>query len=392
MRNYALPLFSLVLLASCSNEESMGLEPSTNSQIMTKAQVLTAPLDKQIAYKRHHLKVLAQWVASERAAINVDASESFQKNQVAEQTFYLENLVNEIGVTQKSSKLFTKESVVSALDAFKNMDGETYLPVITVHESGILGQKSGSSNEETLIVIEDNDLDGETYAAYLMGEDDGLEEYLGDLDNPTVAGLPLLVIELDPCGANTVVASDINGASPCVSNTLGGGGGFGGGSSFQSLVIDKMTIRDRKEGAPFRSEIRMKAYKISDLRPNLYYDCAENVFSSVNCYSSNGNEIVQLKRKWQNDERTYNFEIERNNNFSNDILVYLIFEADSFPAIVDVDYRGLPNNSDIGIPYRSYQSPYDMQVLSQNSNYNLPLVFGHVTDFNTIKYNLASRW
>lgn len=393
MRNYALPLLSLVLLASCSNEESTGLENQAGiPQIMSKAQIVNAPIEKQIEYKRHHLKVLAQWAASERAAINEDASESFQKNQVAEQTFYLENLVNQVGLTEKSSSLSTKDDLILALDAFKDLDGETYLPIITVHESGMIGQKSGSSNEETLIVIEDNDIDGETYAAYLIGEDDGLEEYLGDLDDPAVDGLPLLVIELDICGTNSIVAApDVNGTSPCSGDTFSGDIVGGGGSSIYRLVVNKMIVRDLKEGWPFRSEIGIKAYKISSLSPGVLYECGENVHISDNCLESNGTRIVQLKREWKDDERTYNFEIERNNMFTNDILVYTIFEQDSFPFLTKFAVMDLPSGSRVSIPYRSWQSDYDRQVLSQNSNFGLPLVFGHVTDNSEIKYNLASR-
>lgn len=399
MRNYALPLLSLVLLASCSNEESTGLENQARTpQILSKAQVINAPLEKQIEYKRHHLKVLAQWAANERAAINIGASESFQKNQVAEQTFYLENLFNQVGLTKNSSRLTSKENLEQALDAFKDLDGETYLPVITIHDSGLIGQKSGASSEETLIIVEDNDLDGESYAAYLTGEGgDDLEEYMGNYDDPAVAGLPLLVIELNPCGINAIVDSqDINGTSPCGGDTYGGGlgGGFGSGNGtfIQRLVLNKMTVKDLKEIAPFRPEIGIKAYRIPRLFPNVsYYECGEFVSSSDNCYVSAGREITNLKRRYQNDERTYNYEIERNNSFTNDILVYVLFEKDTFPAEEKTIIQNMPNNTLNEIKIRSFNNIYDKQVLSQNPAYNLPLVYGHQTDNNVIKYNLSSR-
>lgn len=150
-----------------------------------------------------------------------------------------------------------------------------------------------------------------------------------------------------------------------------------------------MKIKDLKEGWPSRSEIAFKGYKIN-LNPDYGYDCGEYIYSSVNCYNYSGKRITRLKRKHKNDTRNYDWDIEKGENFANAILVYVIFEEDSFPAPVKTASILLPSSSSTNIGFRSWNSKYDQQALSNNNSYNLSSPNNFSRNNSSIEYNLKS--
>ncbi|MGC6525018.1 MAG: hypothetical protein ACON30_01920 [Flavobacteriaceae bacterium] len=82
------------------------------------------------------------------------------------------------------------------------------------------------------------------------------------------------------------------------SSYCGEGTGGTGGNSNGNLQLNKMTIKDLKEGWPGRPEIHFKGYKFS-APPSNDWDCGEYMYASVNCYNYEGRRIARIKRKWK---------------------------------------------------------------------------------------------
>lgn len=216
---------------------------------------------------------------------------------------------------------------------------------------------------------------------------------MGDFNENAIGDIPLLIFELDPCGSNTIAPAYFD--SPCNTDPFGGDlNDPGSGGFVQILQINKMKIKDLKELWPGRSEVEFKGYKlaVNNITPNITIDCGDAIFSSTNCYTYSGKRISQVKRRHQGDTRTINWKIASNEGFYSDVLVYVIFESDNFPAPKQSAYQDLPNGATSLIVYRSYESDYDKQVLSQNSTLGCPYVYGFSNDNRRIEYNLRSAF
>jgi len=151
-----------------------------------------------------------------------------------------------------------------------------------------------------------------------------------------------------------------------------------------------MKIKDLKESWPFRSEISIKVFKLENISSNQTYECGLSVKASVNCYTDTGNRILTLKRKWKNDNRTYNWRIETSDINSNDVVFYVLFEADVFPAPTKEEYVSIGNGSSSRITYRSWQNIYDKEAVSLNYNntYGNPYAYSFSENNSVIQYNL----
>lgn len=298
--------------------------------------------------------------------------------------FILLNNLYEESRRSKSSNMSDDEieELEQSLDAFKNLNGESWYPILSVvNEPNELAKSADSTSTKTIIAVEDNDVNGETYTAYELGENDELVIYDEELTPETTSNDFMIALELGGCSdvPEIVDTYDCGGAQ---------GSAFDPPSGYTQLQLDEMKIKDLKEGFPFRSEISFKGYKITNLSPGTNYDCGEYISSSVNCYNSTGKEITKLKRSQKNDNKEYNFEIDKQNTYNNgEILVYIIFEAD-FPAPQHTAPIPLPNNSLTGIKYTSWQSQYHKVALSNSPIYNLPMINNYSHADNEIEYNL----
>jgi hypothetical protein len=113
--------------------------------------------------------------------------------------------------------------------------------------------------------------------------------------------------------------------------------------------------------------------------------------SSTNCQDYSGRTVKELKRSYEDDDRTYNWKIESSSDLNQEIIYYVVFEYDGFPAGETEEIFPLPlNGASTSFKYRSWNSIYDSAILSQNSQYNLPLIYGFSADNSAIKYNLSS--
>jgi len=342
------------------------------SVILEKEQILDATLEQQILYKRHHMKVLANWVNDH--GVDLIKNESKNKNEIL-----ISDLVNR-AISQKNYNLDNEDynEVHTALNAFVNIGENSWHPVIRIVNDNF-DQKN--SDKQTILSVEDADLNGEKFTHYLLGEnDDDLVEADFPVTPESTQDHSLMVCEIVTIG---------DGGNGGGSGTGGGYGGATGTGGYVKLEIDNMKIKDLKEGWPGRSEITFRGYKRSSITPNTDYLCGQSIYASVNCQNTNGKRITRLKRRHKNDNRSYDWDVERNNDFSNDILYYVIYEED-FPAPYRTSYYNLPNGANASIPYYSWQSKYHKQILTNNNNYNYPSPNDFSVNNSDIKYNLNS--
>lgn len=239
------------------------------------------------------MRLLASWVAKNKDEIkNLMNAYKAKSKDNSSQTFKIEDLFNETSKKFgfKSNKAASK--VQESLDAFKNLGSQSWAPTIFLESDNSNKLNKSSDDNLTFIAVEDETLDGESMTAYQIVESEGDDEVLQPVDETLtlefVGNNDLLVMEL-------VLIDDFD------ENSGGGSTGGGSSSSTKSLLLNKMKIKDLKEGWPFRSEISIKAYKLENISQNQTYECGLGVAASVNCYTDTGNRIVTLKRKWEND-------------------------------------------------------------------------------------------
>jgi hypothetical protein len=284
------------------------------------------------------------------------------------------------------NNLVENAAIRTALDAFKQIDGETWYPTVRLVKSD-----NTSSTPQLIAAVEDHDGEQEIAKGYTYDdENDQLIDLNYEITETSIDSDLILAIVLDPCSFNTIAPPSImeTECPDLLSGFLPGGAGNNG----ISLVINKMAIRDLKEPSPFRPKISFKGYKIDNPQQNIYYECGENMLASSNCNEYSGKEITTLKRKHEGDTRTYNWRIERSSDLSQEIVYYVIFEYDSFPAEKQESVWSLPvNNSTTSFKFRSWNSTYDKGILSQSSLYSYPSIYGYSVDNTIIKYNLSSN-
>ena len=384
MKKVFLLTISLIFisLSSCSNDEANEVRTEKlNISEFSKEQIIDASVGVQLDYKRFHMKILASWVGKQNEEIISIMSNQKKLSKDDQQVFAIENLVKEVtkkqGTLSKSDEDYNQ--LLESLNAFVDLDDESWYPVIYLHKDTSINSKTNENS--TYIAIEDADENGEKYIGYEL-KDDELVELQPPLTPELVGNNTLLVMSIQPCIAPP--------APEQYSNCEGdGGGGGGGGTSGSVLRINQMKIKDLNEAWPGRSEIHFKGYKFST-PPNNNVDCGEYIYSSVNCYNYTGKRIVRLKRRWKNKTRTYNWAVKTENNFGHDIVFYVIFEHDSWPATKQTAYYDFPNDFESKIQFRSWEAKYDKQTLSQdpNNSYDYPYANNFSNENQYIKYNL----
>lgn len=210
MKNFIL-VFILVFLTSFSDNEYENDINAGINDIVPKQNLMQASLQEKIDYKRHHLKNLTEWVSSN----GLQVLNSVQKNNLNKDVFSIEYLFEE----SRKSKSFNMrgsdiEELNQSLDAFKNLNGESWYPILSVvNEPNELSKSADSTSTKTIIAVEDNDLNGETYTAYEIGENDELNIYDEELTPETTSNDFMIAIELGGCSDVPEIVEDPN--NPC---------------------------------------------------------------------------------------------------------------------------------------------------------------------------------
>lgn len=396
-----------MLVTSCINEDSQNVLSldSTELSILSKDEIGTASIEDKLRYKRHHLKVLTSFVLKQRVVMDHLMKSNEIQHSDGLQIFLVEKLVDDI-IKSGQIKISNNElnKIENSLDAFKGLEGESWYPIIYLRNNSFSEFKNDNEESRTFVAIEDADESGEFFTAYELLDSDGGEQELLILDDnltPEFVGTDdLIVIELTDCD------DTIHQYQPCsvVGDDTYNDGISSGGSSSQNLVLEKIKIKDLKEGWPGRSEISLKIYKLPEdaLIPPVDGEgipeyCGDFVHASDDCTNYQGRRYMVLRRSNVNREFEVNWIMkdEGNDYNSDDIIFYVIFEADSWPAVRQTaTFDEIPNIT-TRISFRSWQGYYDRQMASQSTsvanNYGIPYANALIIDNSDIKYNFTLK-
>ena len=331
----------MTLLVSCNKSDDHSISNvEKKDTLLLKVEIEKASIEEQIAYKDHHLGILGKWFSeNHESTVEMFIQKQYEKDDNNE--LFFRDIVKEY--SQNGKSLTTNEVINQAINAFSDLNGRNWEPVV------FLIGNANRTTEKTFLAIESNTTTSEYFRGFEI-----INSKIHPLKTPLteefVGSNNLYVIELvRPSKSNKIDISAKNGR----------------------LILEKMKIKDLKESWPGRSEINFQGFKLNN-PINAFYECGDYISGSANCNSGSGKRIVRLKRRWKNKNRSYNFLIKNNNNNGNDLIYYVIFEEDSFPALAKFQQFSLPNGGLASIKYRSWNSKYDSKLLTQSNanNYN----------------------
>lgn len=377
---YSLIVVFLQLFTFCSSEENPN-EQITSQQVnfLDKNYIENAPVNEQLKYKKHHLLILATWLSNNDKQVK-NLAETANKNS-ENQDLNVENIISQF---KSSGNILTpemEETLNTSLAAFLNLGGEDWYPFIRYEKISDYQNKSPYDDSKPLYAIQDFQNDEEIYVGYQEDTNGEMVEIQEKVSENTIGDEDdVIVIGIAPCPI-----APFGEPCPFQTNVPDPPYGF-------SLKIGDMKIKSHKEAWPFRSDISFTGYYEPDL-PLYSGDCGELMYRSVNCYNPDGSHIAQYKRKWieDGDTKTQNFKMKTQVNAVNDdIVFYVIFEHDSWPATERYANFPFPNGQSRNVSYRSWQKKYDQHMVSMNpeNTYGLPYGPNLYVNNNDIEYDL----
>jgi hypothetical protein len=389
---------ALAVTYSCTKENNDDNDKvDFNISQQTAESIATATTKQKIEYKTYHLKAIGNWVSNHYQEV-----QSFIDLINTGKSDYFSVSANYVLSNIKYNK--SDYNLTKSLIAFENLDGEYWYPTLTfvAPKSRIHAlHKSTDNSAKPIIGIEDFEDGEQIYRGYTENEINELELHYEQLSEEEHSDREIVVVDLGQCGEPSTFISDApdDEFSQCDLNASDTGNDDSGNtqpSTFR-LRIDRMTVKQNKEGWPGRSEVHFKGFKLSQLPQDSGY-CGENIAGTSNCHNPDGKRISRIKRRHIGDDRQYGYLMKEDNSFNNsDFVFYRIFESDSWPApkkakLEDYDkHFYFPNEEYRIIEYRSWQEEYDSQLLSQDYNnpHGLPFANNFSTNTNAIKYNLT---
>lgn len=382
---------SLLLLNSCTQESV--IEEDINALDITLASsqsINNATPRQQLDYKQLHLKNIGNWVSKNYLTLetiintlNTEDSDYFSVSA----RYLINNTPNKV----------LDETLDASLNAFLDLDDENWFPTLTFIRptTDYSSARNTEENNDDIIIGLEDIVDGEQIVrGYTQNEINELELYYEQLNEEEHGTRDIVLVELGSCNAFISDVDDDTFEHCEIQGSDVGGNNFGGGSSAPTiwrLRIDRMTVKQHKEGWPSRSEIHFQGFSVEP-SPSTG-NCGQTIIGGANCYNTAGRRIDKLKRSEIGDDRPYSYLMREDSDYnSSDYTIYTIFEEDSWPAPRNKTYYDFPNNQARKIEYRSWQSEYDSQVLTFDLNASsdtLPFASGFTIDKNSIKYNLT---
>lgn len=379
MKKIIYSVFLMCVIASCSTEENTNdlYEESTSSKEIynDKNYIENAELKEKLAYKKYHLKEIAKWISHHDSDVLNSVKRTITND--------VDQSKNEISLFLKDLDIISKQTMEnkSSFNAFVGLEGENWYPKITVLNAEKLMNKTSFDSKKPIILF--SEYEEEIGVESLTGYQENSEGELVELD---------MAITEEFAIDKTVMVLSIDNQLIPIDEVYGGGGGSSGGTSYYRLRLNKVTLKQHKEdwhnGA---SELHFAGFKESSM-PVYSGDCGDNMTGSANCYNYDGNRVSKVSRGDVGDEFTVNYTINTFDSYnSNDILFFVLFEQDSWPATRNIASFPFPNGELRNVYYRSWQESYDEIMLSMdpNNNYGLPSAKGYSKENAGIKYNLT---
>ncbi len=389
-------LFILVLcllVLSCAKEDNNTIDETSSLNLYDKINIEHADLSKQLEYKRFHVKKIISWLIKHNKEVRDVVNEVKKKNS-AQERFYVKMIVDKIS---NFKKIKTDQDLEFALNAFTNLDGENWYPVIYFHDFERKNVKVPFDSLKTLYAT--SDYDTAIQEQITIGYQENSNGELTTIDETLQEGMAdendVIILDLIPCTGT--------GGQQQYGACSGGGGGNTpppppppNNSSLH--YIDKMTVKYHKESWPERSDVKFVGFKLQNPPVQTQF-CGFN-FYERSCTDVDGDMIKKFKWRWVNNEteKTVNFRIDALDPPAYGIPLYfnyVIFEQDSWPAPKNEARFYYSTGSYAYTEYRSWQVYYHKvslsywQLQSQGNQEGFPWLNGYSVDINPIKYNLT---
>ncbi|MCF1420962.1 hypothetical protein [Mangrovimonas futianensis] len=324
-------------------------------------------LQDQLDCKVGHLLNISQFINANKSLVQAHIEDSLENT--ADSLYPLKFKIKDL-----FDDLRLDYSVIdSSFVAFSDLGGESWDPYLTIPYKSNIIAAGNYSNTNPYYAIPNYDLANNVDKVNVYSEQGGsLVPFAGTLSESNKFYFTLHTIDIDSQGS-------------------GFGGGNGTGSGYTPLEIDKMTPKQHKE--PWiagRSEVHIKGYKIINL-PNTSGDCGDDITGGANCFNYDGRRIKRVKRDDIGDEFNADYILH---NFSSinsaDVVFYVIFENDPWPATQKQAVYQFPNGMSRIIKFRSWESSYHQATVSldPNNTNGFPYARTYSVDINSIKYNL----
>lgn len=380
---YSLVVVFLQLFCFCSSDQKLSEQPIPDQvNFLDKNYIENAPVSEQMKYKRYHLLKLATWISHNNNEV-ISLAGTLNRN-IENKDFSVQNIISDFKKSGRDLTPEVEKDLTESLEAFINLDGEDWYPYIRFENMRENLNKSPYDDSKPLFAIQDVENNTEIAVGYQENVNGELEEIseklvegtIGEEDDIIVIGIGTcpFAYEGEPCPFKSSVPDPPFGFS---------------------LKIGDMKIKSHKESWPFRSDISFTGYYEPSLPVNSG-NCGELMYRSVDCYNPDGSSIDQYRRKWieKGDTRTQNFKMKTQVDYENDdIVFYVIFEHDSWPAPNKTVTFNFPNGIARNVIYRSWQSKYDAQMVSMdpNNSYGIPYGPNFYEENSDIEYDLIYR-
>ncbi|UJH67520.1 hypothetical protein [Allomuricauda sp. SCSIO 65647] len=397
-----LPLFmSFFFLNSCSNG-GINFEEKKDSisNILDKQSVQNAPLKDKLTYKEFHLTSLMAEVI--KVNPDFDKISEFKTSKGERPAVYIKSLLLE-------NDLGSKDDVDPSVDAFTDLEGETWHPVLTLINQGV----GGADNATFAVSSYNEDTGVEFVKAYQLNEVGELElvdeDYTEDEFSKTTSSkgnLSVYSLSLVECGQQPAAIKKIAYQNCGRSvGTIGIGGGTSGISK-TSLKITKMKIKDKKESWLEKADVQIYGwffpFRSSNCEDtaNVCPQGSRDYTEAIDIwYPNNKKGINRLNlpeyrlSKYSNRDvrkernKTINkhlmYDDNRPERESGVYLAYVIYEYDGWPA--PRKYISFNNHNRFvdGLPYRSYNQKYHFQIVRANRAFKWAPAFNAVRPFGT---------
>ncbi len=382
-----------LILVSCSKNESIQQDYSESSsfKMYNKSYIENADLSEKLQYRRFHVKKLISWLIKNDKEVR-NLVEKASKSNSGQESYYVETLINKISA---SKKMTITEDIKFALNAFTDIEGESWYPIIYFHDLERKNFKIPFDSLKTLYAT--SDYDTTTQEQISIGYQENAVGELETVDETLYEGMAdendVIILDLIGCENNNQNQQYRTGCGP-----YSGGGGNNPPNNSSYHFIKKMTVKYHKESWPERSDVKFVGFKLQN-PPVQTQHCGINYYAR-SCTDVDGDMIKKFKWRWvrDKDEKTVNFRIDALDPPPNGIPMYfnfVIFEQDSWPATKRIATFNYSTGSYAYTEYRSWQVYYDKAKLSywpissQGNFEGFPYLNGFTRDINSIKYNLS---
>lgn len=270
-----------MLLTACSKENDTintlneGIASEGKTEILSKKAIENAEINEKLAYKDFHLATLVEAViTSDTDLTDLEAAASAKEGEPA---MYIERVLRRRS-SAKGNSTSMDDLTLNSLDAFKDLDGETWYPILTLKRR----EADGLKNALYLFDSYDEPTEQEIVHAYRMGQSGALELVNANFTETMFNNLGKASKD-DPQVFAVTLSNIPPGASDYVMYTepIFGGGGSGGGTSSSYYQLYKMKIKEKKESWLEKADIK----RIMQLWPYINSGAHYEATTSVDGYA-----------------------------------------------------------------------------------------------------------